>query len=247
MKGISRLALAKHLYISESLVKLWETGHRIPTPDHLTRLDDLYGMNGILVRIREDLVKTSVPLEWFGRWPEIEARATALWSIHAHVFPGLLQTEAYARAVLQAGNHLAETEDLVNARLERQRVLAKEDPPMIVALLIESALHYGIGGPEVMQEQLMHLVKLGERDDVIIQVVPNKARACARFTGPFVIANFEGGDDVAYVDNAIAGEVVEDAEDLIRLRRIFDTLRASALSKDESIELIQKVAREWMP
>ncbi|MET8141680.1 helix-turn-helix transcriptional regulator [Sphaerisporangium sp. NPDC005288] len=244
-KGISRTALARQFYVSESLVKLWETGRRVPTQEHLSRLDELFEMDGLFVRFREDLVRTSVPLEWFGRWPEIESRATALWSVHAHVFPGLLQTEAYARAVLHAGNHLADLDELVNARLERQQVLLKEDPPMIVALLIESTLQYGTGGPKIMHDELMHIADLTQREDVIIQIIPNRAPACARFTGPFVIANFDGGDDVAYVDSAIAGEVIEDRDDIVRLRRIFDMLRAAALSQDASIELMEKVAREW--
>ncbi|WP_181871174.1 helix-turn-helix domain-containing protein [Sphaerisporangium album] len=244
--NLTRASLAKSLYVSESLIKQWEKGRRIPTPDHLSRLEELFKTDGILTRIREELVTTAIPLEWFGRWPEIENRATTLWSVHAHVFPGLLQTEEYARAVLHAGNHLADIDELVSARMERQQVLAKEDPPMIVALIIESALRYGIGGPKVAHDQLVHMVELSERDDVIIQVIPNSVPACARFTGPFVIANFDGGDDVAYVDNAIAGEVIEDAESLVRLRRIFDTLRAAALSQNESIELVQKVAREWI-
>ena len=67
---------------------------------------------------------------------------------------------------------------------------------------------------------------------------------CAGFTGHFMIANFDGGDDVAYLDNAISGEVIEDPEHVARLRRMFNIFRANALPAKESIELIMRMAEE---
>ncbi|RCG28277.1 XRE family transcriptional regulator [Sphaerisporangium album] len=246
-KGITRASLAKVCYVSESLVKLWETGRRVPVPDHLAQMDQLFEMNGILVRLREELVKTAVPLEWFGRWPEVENRAASLWWFEPTVIPGLLQTEDYMRAVLHAGNHQADVEEMVSARLERQKVLEKEDdPPMLVALISESVLRHNAGGAKTMVDQLTSLADMAERDNsVIVQIIPNRAFACAGFIAHFVIAGFDDGTDVAYVDNQLSGEVVEHAEDLVRLKRMFDAFRAEALPKQESISLIMEEVERW--
>jgi transcriptional regulator with XRE-family HTH domain len=244
-KGMNRDELAKAVFVSESLVRSWERGRRIPQPDHLETLEKIFDTKGILSRLRKELINTSVPLEWFGRWPEVEMRATSLWNFETVVIPGLLQTEEYARAALRAAHHFSDVDEMVAARLARQKVLTKEDAPMFVALLPESILRHNVGGEKVMEEQLRHLATTAECDNVIIQVIEDSSPVCAVYAGPFVIASFDGGDDVAYLDNAISGEVVEQAEDVVRLRRIFDILRADALSHRESTKLILKVAEQW--
>jgi transcriptional regulator with XRE-family HTH domain len=243
-KGLKAADIAKIVYVSEGLVRAWEKGRRLPQPDHLAQLEELFGTQGLLGRIREELINAAVPLEWFARWPEIENQATSLWSFETTVVPGLLQREDYARAVLHAAHHIADTDEMVGARLERQQILAKEDPPMLVVLIAESALRHNVGGAEVMRDQLTHLVQMAERDNIIVQVIPDSARACAGFTGPFAIANFDGGTEVAYVDDQLSGEVVEDAEDIARLRRMFDVFRADALCRRESLDLIRKTMVE---
>ncbi|WP_281397700.1 helix-turn-helix domain-containing protein [Actinomadura alba] len=243
-KGMKTIDIANMMYVSEGLVRAWEKGRRLPQPDHLAQLEELFGTRGVLGRIREELINAAVPLEWFARWPEIEHQATSLWSFQTTVVPGLLQKEDYARSVLHAAHHIADTEEMVGARLERQRILAKEDPPMLVALITESVLRHNVGGAEVMRDQLAHLEEMAERDNVIVQVVPDSARACAGFTGPFAIASFDAGTEVAYVDDQLSGKVVEDPEDVARLRRMFDVFRADALSRRESLELIRRTRVE---
>jgi len=91
----------------------------------------------------------------------------------------------------------------------------------------------------------MHLAELAQRSHIRIHILPLAADACAEITGPFVIASFDGGNEVAYLDNAVTGEVVENAEYLAKIHRIWELLRSDALPKDESIKLILKVAEEW--
>jgi transcriptional regulator with XRE-family HTH domain len=240
-KGISRTALGKAVFVSESLVSAWEKGRYVPKD----RLEGALGTRGVLSRMLEDLVSVTVPLEWFGRWLEIEGQATALWSFELAVVPGLLQTEDYVRAVLRAANHLADTEEMVSARLERQEILTKDDAPIFVALMDQSVLQRNIGGAKVMHEQLVHLAEMTERENVVVQIVPLTGTVCAGFLSGFVIANFDGGNDVAYVDNQLSGEVVERAEDVARLRRMFEVFRSDALPQRESVELITRMAEQW--
>lgn len=246
-KAMKQAEVGNELHVSESLVRAWETGRRIPQPDDLERFETFFGTGGLLGRLRGDLVKAPVPLEWFVQWTEIEKRATTLWSFELAVVPGLLQTEDYARTVLHAARHLADTEEMVTARLARQEVLTGEDPPMLVVLLDESVLRRNVGGAAIMHGQLLHLVRMAERENVFIHIIPLNAVACAGFISGFVVASLEGANDVAYVDNQLDGEVIEEPEGVTRLRRMFDTFRSDALSRDESIELMVKVAAEWRP
>lgn len=242
---MSRAALGKAVFVSESLVTAWEKGRYLPKPDVIDRLESVLGTRGVLGRILDDLVSVTVPPEWFGRWVEIEAKATALWSFELAVVPGLLQAPEYARAVLRAANHLADTEEMVTARLERQRILSKDEAPMLVVLMDQSVLQRNIGGADVMCGQLTHLAEMAQHDNVVIQIVPLMATVCAGFLGGFVIANFDGGNDVAYVDNQLSGEVVEQAECVVRLRRMFEVFRADALPRQETVELIIRAAERW--
>lgn len=244
-RGMSTDALARALYVSESLVRSWEKARRLPQPDVMVKLEETVGTGGVLARILSELVDADVPLEWFGRWVEIERGASALWSFELAVIPGLLQTEGYARAVLQAMDHSAEPEEMLSARMARQQIFAGEDPPMFVALIAESVLRHNVGGAKVMHDQCRHLTEMAQRPHVIVQVIPADSTVCAGFLSGFALASFQGGD-FAYVDNQLSGDVIESVEGVIRLRRWFDVFRSEALSRSDSIGVIEGMAEKWM-
>jgi transcriptional regulator with XRE-family HTH domain len=244
-KGMNIEDLAKSLYVSESLVRAWEKGRRMPQPDHLARLEEVLGTNGYLCRIVEELVSGTVPFEWMGRWLEIERRATSLLTYQPLVVPGLLQTEPYARALLRFSRQTpVDMEEQVSARLARQALLAGEDPPAFVAVLDEAVLRRPIGGPEVMREQLTRLLGLAERTDLVVQVLPFEIGEYAGLAGAFVIASMDGRE-LAYLDNAMSGDVIEGAGRVAALKRAWESLRGDALTKKASMELIEKAARRW--
>ncbi|MCD0453101.1 Scr1 family TA system antitoxin-like transcriptional regulator [Actinocorallia sp. API 0066] len=249
-RGISIETLARTLYVSESLVRAWEKAYRIPKPDIIGQIERELGTGGFLARLLAELVDVAMPVEWFGRWREIEGKSSAFWSFQPSLIPGLLQTEEYARAVLRAANHAAvDLEDAVAERLARQAILTRDgedddEPPLFVGLVSESALRNNVGGPEVMAAQLAHVLEMVERDNIFFQVVPHTTSVCAGFVGGFVVANHEG-NDLAYVDNQLNGEVIDDVGETARLRRWFDVFRAHALSQNESIELLKKMVEQW--
>ena len=246
-KGMSRVALGKKLYVSESLVAAWESHRLIPKPEHLERLIAILGTGDILVRVVDELIPGEVPPEWLDKWLTVERRATSLLSFQTTVVPGLLQNEDYARVVLRAGRHdVADLEDMVTARLERQEILTREDaPPVLVAVIAESVLGQNVGGAKVMADQLLHLAAMAERENIVVQIVPADAEACAGFTGPFAIAALDGGAELAYVDDQLSGEVIERPHDVAMLRRMFEVFRADALPRRQSIELIRRKSEQW--
>ncbi|MCP2335220.1 helix-turn-helix domain-containing protein [Actinomadura rupiterrae] len=234
--------VARAVYVSEGLVRSWEKGRRLPQPDHLDAIEKLYGpdaIKGILTRIRTDLINAAVPLEWMRKWRDIENRASSLLSFETTVIPGLLQTEEYASAVFQLATHLGDTDKVLADRLDRQKLLTSEDdPPTMVAVISEAVLVSCVGGPEVMKEQLQHLVRMADRDNVFVHIVPFSSPVCAGFLAPFVIATFEAGE-VAYVDDQLKAEVIEEPENVAILRRMFEQFRADALRQSDSIDLIE--------
>ena len=236
--GLSQAALAKDAYLSPSLIGMWETGKRTPKLEDLARCEDRLGTKGRLAWSMQNWVPREIAHEWLDKWIEIEEQATQFLWFEPSLVPGLLQTERYARTVLS-------NEGEVAARLARQKILEDDNPPILVALLDESVLHRKVGDAAVMYEQLMHLVELAQRDHIRIHVLPLSADACAKINGPFVLASFDGGNEVAYLDNAVTGEVVEGKEELIKIHRMWELLRSDALPKDESMKLILKVAEEW--
>jgi transcriptional regulator with XRE-family HTH domain len=177
---------------------------------------------------------------WFRSWVEHEQQAAALRIWQLGVLSGLLQTEGYARAILAA--EPAVTEDQVNARLaarlSRQAILTRDDPPTVWFLVDEAALRRCIGSPEVMAAQVAHLTGAARLPNVTIQVVPNIAHA--GLLGGFAVTS-----RAAYVETAVAGQVFEDAEIIADLLTRFDTLRNEAFRGSESLAFMERMCEEW--
>jgi transcriptional regulator with XRE-family HTH domain len=246
-RGMSQSQLADAINYAESTVAMIETGQRKARAEFVERCDKALQTGGALKRLLKELVERELVPDWMDRWRTIESRATALNSFEPLVFPGLLQTAGYARPLFEK-NGQVNTVDIdaqVNARLERQKVLTRDDPPMFVAVIDERVLHHAIGGPKVMHEQLTHVVELcNERSDIVVQVIPKDVGAYAGMAGPFVIATMDG-DEFVYLDTALYGQVAESPHDLAIVKRIWESLRAEALPRTASLNLITEVAKQW--
>ena len=124
------------------------------------------------------------------------------------------------------------------ARLERQVILARDDPPTAWFLVDEAALCRRIGPPDVMAAQLARLVAIARLPTVTIQVVPSTAHAG-------LLGGFALTERAAYVETAVAGQVFEDPEIIAGLLTRFDTLRSEAFRGSESLTLIERMCEEW--
>lgn len=246
-RKMSQLQLAKAINYSESAVGMVETARRKPKVDFVKRCDDALGTGGALRRLLKELVERELIPDWLDRWRIIEEQATALNSFEALVIPGLLQTPDYARAVFEKSGQPAsqDIEAQIRTRIERQQIFERDEPPMFVAVVDEGILHRAVGGPKVMRAQLLYLVELCEsRSDIVVQVIPKDTGAYAGLAGPFVIATMDG-DEFVYLDTALYGQVAESADDLAIVKRMWESLRAEALPRQASINLIKKVAEQW--
>ncbi|MDG4792399.1 helix-turn-helix transcriptional regulator [Micromonospora sp. WMMD1082] len=244
--GLSQEALGEKIRFSGSLVAQVEQCRRAPREEFTLRCDDALNSDGLLTRIREALIKESF-MPWFREWVTIEQEATALCSFQPLILPGLLQTEAYARALHEGASHLAgdEMEQQVAARLARQAILTRDTPPMIVAVLDYTALERPIGGPKVMHEQLRHLLEVASKPKVHLHVVPRGAGAYHGLNGAFVIATPPEGEDIGYLDNQLQGTIVERTADIHSLRQTWESVRAEAMPHGATLKLISEAAETW--
>jgi transcriptional regulator with XRE-family HTH domain len=245
--GLTQDQLAEKIAYSPSLVAHVEAGSRAPSLDFAGRADEALCTGGLLTRLQPFVRREAYP-PWFRDWVEIEREATSLRWFEPLVMPGLLQTEAYARAVLAAAHPASadgEIDRLVTARLDRQAILTHEDPPLLWVILDEYVLIRSVGGPKVMAEQIDRLIVAARQPRIVLQVVPSGAGAHAGLAGQFVIAAFEGRPDVGYLDNALAGQVVERPADVARIALLYDILKAEALSPRASIDLARKAIERW--
>jgi transcriptional regulator with XRE-family HTH domain len=247
-KGMSRAELAKKFPVSESLVRWWESGRTAPADDYLKRLIDVLGLPEMIKRVLDELASKEVAPEWLGKWIAVETSANSLCNFVPLVFPGLLQIEEYARAVLRLGKESSlDIEEKVVERLRRQSVLASEEPPLYHVILDEAAIRRPVGGPKVMHDQLIHVVELADQTEmIIVQVIPFHVGAHAGFAGGSMILASVDGAEVAYVDNALRGDVVEKVEDVALIRRLWHRLSAKAFPEDESLRMIREVAEKWI-
>lgn len=162
--------------------------------------------------------------------------------------PGLLQSEAYVRALF-AGSRRKRTREQIDNDIKvrlirKQRLLDEDNPLELVAIIDEAALRRQVGGPEVMRKQLRHLIEMVGLRMVTLQVMPLGGGAHSAMDGAFTLLSFpEPKDpDLLYVEHTAGALHIEDSDKLREARLIFDQLRTEALSPVESIELISRMS-----
>jgi len=248
----SQDALAAKLGFDRTVITKAETGERPPTIDVLAAWCQACSLDGDLFRRLGMLARRADgPLPaWFQDWVTHGGQlAVRLRWFELLVVPGLLQTEAYARALLtgRIGNHAEDTEALVMARMDRQAVITREDSPAeFLAVIDEGVLRRAVGGAKVMAGQADYLVETGGWPNVVIQVIPAVTAVHDGLAGAgFAIADVEDGPGMAYQETALRGMPVTDPKDVAALAMAFDRLRAEALPRAASSALLEEAARSW--
>jgi transcriptional regulator with XRE-family HTH domain len=245
--GLTQKEFAKKLGYTNGWVSNVENAQLRPRSEQVTAMERSLGVPpGALMNIYEQLDGEFLP-GWFREWVDEETRAEVLRTFQLVLVPGLLQTEDYARAVIIGNLPMASEQDVearVRVRMERQAVLAKDDPLRLWAVVDEAALRRQVGGARIMHEQLTTLLAAIKAPHVTVQVIPYAAGAHAGMQGSFVLMDFPNPADPAlvYIDS-MAGDLFLEAEaDVRRYSLIFDNLRAVALSPADSAGLITTLA-----
>lgn len=246
--GLTATEAAKRLEWDPSKVSRMERNEwRLPNVHDIRLLLDLYGVTD--EHRREALITLARESRQRGWWadyqdvfrgslPDFEAGASAIRTYETLLVPGLLQTADYAAAVWRAGqvHEEAIVERAVRARLARQEILARDEPPELVALIDEAAFHKLVGGKEVMIGQIRHLIGMAARPSITVQVIPNSAGAHAALLGGFTILDFPDDPSLVFLETPIGdGLWLEKAEQYQRYGLMFSHVMAAALSPQASV------------
>ncbi len=247
--GMSQEQLGQRIGYSAALVGRVELGERSPSLDFAEGCDRVLptaaGLFGRLYELARHW-EGGYP-SWFAEWVEAERRAITLCTWQPLIVPGLLQTPDYARALFLAW-HGSDSDDQVdqqvNARIERQAIFQRDDPPSLWAVLDEGVLRRRIGSVLTMRDQLLHLLEVSERSTITLQVVPAEAGAHVGVLGAFFIAAFANAPSIVYLESPDQGQIKERPSAVSKITEIFDQVRADALPRGVSRDLIRKVAEE---
>ncbi|MCO8272976.1 DUF5753 domain-containing protein [Actinoplanes sp. TRM 88003] len=249
---------------SESKLSRIETAHTgITEPD----LDRLLTSYGVRVEDRDRLrelarrgrarawwtpYRSSVP-DPYDEYVALEAEAVLISEWEPQVVPGLLQTDEYARAVIEVGADVGAAETIqrrLALRMARQAVLTRDPTPVLRIVLDEAVLHREVGGPDVLRRQLGRLREASERPGVELLVLPFTAGAHAGMTEPFMVLEFEAGTraSVVHSEGLTGGlfrvtpadvDVYRDALSDLRERSMSPELSRTAIAeREEALRLL---------
>jgi hypothetical protein len=235
-------ALARRLNVSRPVVtKAENPAHPVPSDAILAAWA---GATGAGLDVLTDLAQRarSGPPGWFAKWADIEARASLIRWFEPLLVPGLIQTESYAKAVLAWKPDSGSAAANLRTRLARQSVLDRAELRVVI---LGSVLNREVGDASVMCEQIEHLLAVGSRPSVMIQIVPDIPAVAGALGGAFAIATEETADVAAYTDSIVKGGVYTDPDLIARAARVFDGLRADALPWTQTQDLLRKAGERW--
>ncbi|MFJ3667668.1 helix-turn-helix domain-containing protein [Streptomyces sp. NPDC090106] len=238
--SVSREELAAASNYSPDTIKAMEQGVRMPTPRVLDVADELCGAQGMLSSAKEYLQREKFPKR-AQDFMEREGEAISLWSYEAMYIPGLLQTEAYARALIE--NHVPPLDDetveqRIAARMERQSILTGQKPPVGLSFVLYEAV---LRPPQVDGEQLRHLLEVSRLRNVVVQVLLFEQVVPAALMGPMVLLETRDHERFAFVEGPFASELLADPDVVNRASERLSMIRTQALSPVESACLIERM------
>jgi transcriptional regulator with XRE-family HTH domain len=180
-----------------------------------------------------------------------ESDATRIRHYHPTMVPGLLQTRGYAEAIIVATALESVPDDVVKARFEirqqrQQHVLERAKPPAFTVILDEAVLRRPVGGPDVMREQLDHLIRMAKRESVNLVVLPFSAGPHPGLGGAFSLLEYEGSlnEDVLCLETASGNFVFNEQRELIeQYGRVADHLEQVGLAEPAAIRFLQQVRK----
>ncbi|MFI6002219.1 helix-turn-helix domain-containing protein [Streptomyces sp. NPDC051366] len=260
ISGMTTQQVTERLLISQPKISLLENGRRLIKPRDVLDLCALYGVQD---QRRVDhlmqLARESGQQGWWNSYGDIphgayiglEAEAAAIRLYEPLVIPGLLQTPAYARAVI-AGTLPHVTPEQAAARLQvrlrrQDRLGAPRNPLRLWAVLDESALRRVVGSREVMRKQLDHLIHLGVQPHITIQVLPHGVGAHPGVSGQFSLLEFADATDasVVYLERFTSDLYLEKRSDVRLYGDLYAHLQAQALSPDSTRHFIDEVMKAY--
>ncbi|MGW3492641.1 helix-turn-helix domain-containing protein [Streptomyces sp. NPDC001020] len=259
LKGMTAEEVAERLLVSQSKISRLENGRRSISQRDVRDLCGVYEVED--QRVVESLMEMARDSRQQGWWHAfgdipysvyigLETDAESLRVYEPQIVTGLLQTRAYAEALIQGAlpeTSPADIDKRVKVRMRRQDRIAAENPLRLWVVLDEAALRRVVGNKEVMREQLDHLAEMSRLPHVTVQVLPFDVGAHPGLNGQYAILEFADAADssVVYLEGVTSDLYLEKAHDVQKYAVMYEHLRAQALNVDKSRELIADMAKEY--
>jgi transcriptional regulator with XRE-family HTH domain len=254
--NLNREEIAEQTGINPATLYKIEKAQARPQPRTLKALLDLYHVDEEKREALTKLLRDAGQQTWLQPYNEelsaeyntlmsFEAEASSFWTYQQGIIPGLLQTEAHARAVIRGMAPAATTEEVerrVTTRMQRQGVL---DHLSLWAILDEAALRRQVGTPEEMREQITHLREANQRPGVTLQFHPFDAGPHPALLGSFVLLKFGEPEltDIVYIEGLTSDLFLDDEASVARYADTFEHLRAGAERPASTDAFLAELAR----
>jgi transcriptional regulator with XRE-family HTH domain len=252
--GLTQDAIGHAVSVERTGVTRMEGGERLPSHAALGAWLDRCGVTGLaesgiraMWRAARRHGYADEPLKaWFVGWVDAERDAHLLRYWNPVLVPGIVQTPEYAYEVFRGGGRSPEqaTAD-VDARVERQDVLNRVDPPMVVIVMWEPVLYHQVGTAAVMRGQLTRLLEVSERPGVVVHVVPSAFGANVGLGGPVSLAVVAGKPDVLLTSSLLEDVVTTDAAQARAAANTFEVVRGVSANTRETRRIISEAITVW--
>ncbi|MFC4563110.1 helix-turn-helix transcriptional regulator [Nocardiopsis mangrovi] len=241
--------LARAVNMVQSHLSSIELGKKGTTGDQVKRLDVVLSAGGVLESRWQELhERKNGYADWFAGTAVLEGTATDIKVNSPLLVPGLFQTEGYARTIIRYGDRTAtpaDVEEQVLGRLERQKILASDQGPIVTVVLDESVLRRNLGGDTIMKAQIEHLIEISALPRTTIHVVEMSSEYQPGLDGTFHLFTVPDHGELVYTETRISGYPVDDPEAVQEYVGLFGELRGAALSPAASRELMNQIRREY--
>ncbi|WP_256638059.1 helix-turn-helix domain-containing protein [Streptomyces murinus] len=244
--GLDRAECGRRIGYSASMVASFEQGRRIPSPKAIDKADEALGAGGLLSVWKEEVERAQYPV-FFQGMAQLEKEAIELLMYDTLLVNGLLQTEEYMRAVLGMRRPTLDPEVIeqrVAARLARQDIFDRRPSPLLSFVMCESVLRRRLGGMDVTRGQLEHLLLVGQKQDVELQVLPLDCEEHAGVDGPFTGVTRDDGKKFVYAESQGASSLETDPKRAALVAARYGIIRSQAFTPRESMDFIEELLGE---
>ncbi len=245
--GLTQRELADRICAGEETVASIEQGRRPLKPDLARLLDRLLDTKHALETAVENMPEIDLIPAWAEQYMDLEREAIALSWFENQVLPGLLQTESYARAVFRTDVPALSEEEIeqrIAARLGRQEILQRTEPPTASFIISEAIVIDRLGGDEVYAETLRHVRACADIPGVALQLMPLGRQTHAGLSGPFILLESPDHQHLAYAETQRGSQLISHPDEVSILERKYAMLRTQALNPEETKGLLDRLLGE---
>ncbi|MCN9244580.1 helix-turn-helix transcriptional regulator [Streptomyces sp. RY43-2] len=243
--GLTQEEFAERVRYSVAYIAKIEQGKRFPPTDLPRRAEEVLGPVAfkVLSAAARSLTRRAVLASWFRHWAGIEEEAISLYAYECRAVPGLLQPEPYIRAIFERRLPPASEEQIereVTSRLDRQHLISTNQNTAFSFIIEQSVLERRMGGREVTRQVINHLLEMGTRRNVEIQIMPTVQEDHCGIDGLMYLAETSAHQWIGYTEGQRSSTLISAPKDISVLLQRYGKLRSQALDCRATVKLLEQ-------